>query len=277
MADQFRDQAPEADGGGSCQEISSTTGLATRGSQQFFGAHGAQQQVADSGVAPRSGGCAPCAHAPPKGASRRRARPPAARQPQAATRGYDTVPVFDSRELALEQLMAARGYVVLPPAPDDTPKVPRKHFADTDLPQYADPLPMTPANALMRWSARSLREWAAALAVSRECDADIRPELLCWLFAEDMRHHEIAVSFAARLVLIYADRMRIDVTDDAISEITADVITRVFYRRFHVDVRQRALDCKLTQRRYRDLVDAGERIMLRTIRTGFERYLRACA
>ncbi len=139
----------------------------------------------------------------------------------------------------------------------------------------ADSCMPPPVSALCRWTSSGIRDWAAALAYSRESPSDFRPEILLWFFAQSIEFRPVVADYVCRVLLIYAGRTSRDPSIDTLAYATLDVLDRVQHRRC-APAKQRARECRMRKAEYLELRNAGERILLRCIRAGLYRYLEAC-
>lgn len=254
--------------------LDSTAGVATPGNAEFSGAHGAQQQDADSGVAPRSARCAPCSRVARRTASRRRviapARPTigsgfsqrederqearAVRHEQVQERSYDAMPEIRPRgrsgsglrnltpiiDRLGDRYTDSLGELVAHTSAGSRQLL-RAKGVQTNPPN--DGLTLREAT-LCWWTARSVLTWAThALVDSRgltlpngkALSHDPRPEFVLWWMAQAEQYRPIVVSHAARAVLYYAELRRYNLSNRQVAWITNDALERVKFEPAAID------------------------------------------
>lgn len=116
----------------------------------------------------------------------------------------------------------------------------------------------------------------AAMAMSREFEGDVRPELVAWHVGLADQYRHIALTFTAYRVIVYAARARIRPNTEAFAFATIDSLEFVRYLGCETTAAQRSRQCGIRKQTFLELRQVGTRLLLEGIRSGLARYLAAC-
>lgn len=129
--------------------------------------------------------------------------------------------------------------------------------------------------ALQKWGTCPSFGAGQALALSRECRGDWRPEALLWHFGQDESGAGLIAYHLATTVLLAGARAGIRIQGECVGIAVSDAMQRV-RRRSCTPAADRAKQLRMSKRNFLTLRGAAESRLINGIREGLRRYLAAC-
>ena len=131
----------------------------------------------------------------------------------------------------------------------------------------------TPPLALRRWKSSGVADAAAALSMSRQHAADLRPEILLW-FCGHTDYRGDAVEYARTRIAIRADRLRVAVTDAVLDAAAVDAVAAIERCRSSTAA-ERAKQLKIRYATFLELRESAKTFLWFAVHSGMTRYYAA--